>query len=63
MKTLRLIYETSQEIVGCLELLRAKLRDGGGLEVFVEQLARVFPPLVVRREAERPTETHTADIA
>ena len=62
MKTFRIIYETSQETVGCLGLHRAELRNSGGLEVFVEHLARIFPPLVVRRETERPAETHTINI-
>ena len=31
--------------------------------MFVEQLARMFPPVVVRREAERPMETHTIIIS
>jgi len=61
VKTLWRIYETSQETVGSLDLLWAELRDGGGLEVFVEHLARIFPPLVVRRETEGPTETHTVN--
>jgi hypothetical protein len=63
VKTLWLIYETSQETVGRLDLLWAELRDGGGLEMFVEQLARMFPPLVVRRETKRPTEAHTVNAA
>lgn len=52
MKTLWRVYELPQESVRCLELFRAELRNGRGLEVFVENFARIFPPLVVRGEAE-----------
>jgi hypothetical protein len=52
------INELPQETVRCLDLLWAELGNGGGLEVFVEKLARMFPPLVVRRKTERPTEAH-----
>jgi len=58
VKGFRRIDELPQETVRCLDLLWAELRNGRGLEVFVEKLARMFPPLVVRREAERPTEAH-----
>ena len=63
MKMLRIIHETLKETMGCLELLRAELRNSGGLEVFVEQLARMFPPLIVRCETERPTKTHTINVS
>ena len=52
MKTLWRVYQLPQESVRSLELLRAELRNGGGLEVFVEQFARTLPPLIVRGEAE-----------
>ena len=52
MKTLWRVYQLPQESVRRLHLFRAELRNGRGLEVSVEQFARIFPPLVVRGEAE-----------
>ncbi len=52
MKTIWRVYQLLQEYVCCLDLFRAELRNRGWLEVLVEQLARMFPPLVVRRESE-----------
>jgi hypothetical protein len=62
MKPLWGIYQLAQESMRCLDLFGAELRNGRWLEVFVEQLARILPPFVVRREAERPTKTHTIKV-
>lgn len=62
METLWRIYQLPQEPMRCLDLFWTELRNGAGLEVSVEQFARVFPPLVVRREAERPTKTHAIKV-
>jgi hypothetical protein len=62
METLWGVYQLSQESMRCLDFFWTELRNSTGLEVSVEQLARVFPPLVVRREAKRPTKTHAIKV-
>lgn len=52
MKTVWRVYQLPQESVRGLDFFRAELRNGRGLEVFVEHFARTFPPLVVRGKAE-----------
>ncbi len=52
MKTIGRVYQLLQEYVCCHDLFRAALRNRERLEVLVEQLARVFLPLVVRRKTE-----------
>lgn len=54
----RCVRKASQEVVCGLELFGSEPDQGRRLEVVVEQFPGVFPPVVVRRKAQRPIEPH-----